>query len=332
MIKRTLYFVAISLILLSFVKERPLTAATKKDHGVADSVYLFAYFTGNGENGESIRFALSDDGYNYKALNYNEPVISSGAISSTGGLRDPHIIRGVDGKTFFMVATDMNTVKYGWNTPDSSMVLLKSKDLVHWQSSVVNIPKLFPAFAAVNRVWAPQTIYDKQKKQYMLYWSMRFGKGADKIYYAYATNDFKNIATEPKQLFFKPDSGACIDGDIVMKDGKYHLFFKTEGNGNGIRKAVSANLTSGYQLTGGVLNQTTEAVEGADVFKMINSDQWILMYDVYMKGKYQFCKSTDLEKFSVIDNEVSMDFHPRHGTVMHISAKEAKALRDHFAR
>jgi hypothetical protein len=31
--------------------------------------YLFVYFTGAGDNQESIRFALSNDGYNLNALN-----------------------------------------------------------------------------------------------------------------------------------------------------------------------------------------------------------------------------------------------------------------------
>ncbi|MHB9141975.1 MAG: hypothetical protein ACYC25_08890, partial [Paludibacter sp.] len=53
----------------------------KKDNYCA---YLFVYFTGNRKDEEQIRFALSDDGYNYKALNNNQPVISFKAISLTG--------------------------------------------------------------------------------------------------------------------------------------------------------------------------------------------------------------------------------------------------------
>ena len=58
--------------------------------------------------------------------------------------------------------------------------------------------------------------------------------------------------------------------------------------------------------------QTKDAVEGAGIFPLIGSDKYILMYDVYMKGKYQFTESADLEHFKVIDHAVSMDFHPRH--------------------
>ena len=61
------------------------------------SAYLFVYFTGNRMSEEAIRMAVSPDGYNYYALNGNQPVIDSREISSTGGVRDPHILRNRHG-------------------------------------------------------------------------------------------------------------------------------------------------------------------------------------------------------------------------------------------
>nr|WP_294928032.1 hypothetical protein [uncultured Flavobacterium sp.] len=76
------------------------------------SSYLFAYFTAsNNKDDEQIRFAVSDDGYNFKALNSNQPILSSEKITESGGVRDPHIMRANDGKTFYMVATDMVAAK-----------------------------------------------------------------------------------------------------------------------------------------------------------------------------------------------------------------------------
>ncbi|RWU04259.1 family 43 glycosylhydrolase [Pedobacter chitinilyticus] len=297
--------------------------AQKKKSG-GNSAYLFTYFTGNTANEEAIRFAISKDGYTYTALNGNEPVITSAKISSTGGVRDPHILRGADGKTFYLVVTDMVSAK-GWSS-NRAMVLLKSTDLINWSSSVVNIQKRFANQENLLRVWAPQTIYDPQAGKYMIYWSMKHGDDPDKIYYAYANKDFTDLESEPKQLFFSPSNGACIDGDIIYHKGKYHLFFKTEGQGNGIKQAVSDRLTEGYVQQDKYLQQTTDAVEGAAVFKLNNSDDYILMYDVYMKGKYQFTKSSDLENFKVVDEAVSMDFHPRHGTVLPINEKELQRL------
>ncbi|WP_240915219.1 family 43 glycosylhydrolase [Chitinophaga oryziterrae] len=299
--------------------------ASKKKPVKHYSAYLFAYFTGAGKDAESIRFAISNDGYNYKALNNNMPVINSAQISTTGGVRDPHILRGTDGKTFYMVATDLHVVKDGWG-PNQAMVLLKSKDLVNWNSHIVNIAERFPGLSDVSKVWAPQTIFDSQKKKYMIYWSMSFGKGPIKIYYAYANPDFTGLETTPKQLFFSPDSTTCLDADIIFKDGKYHLFMKATGKTPGIKEAVSDKLTEGYVLSDKRLEQTDEEVEGSGVFKLNNSDTWILMYDLFKKGKYQFTESKDLENFKVIDNEISMNFHPRHGTVIPITAKEAQVL------
>ncbi|MES2777235.1 MAG: family 43 glycosylhydrolase [Bacteroidota bacterium] len=300
-----------------------MAGASKKNQNKY-SAYLFVYFTGNDKKDEAICYALSRDGYRFKALNNGKPVISSAAISSTGGVRDPHILRGADGKTFYMVATDMVSA-LGWNS-NRAMVLLKSTDLVNWSSSIINIQKRFPDNDQLQRVWAPQTIYDSKAGKYMIYWSMKNGTDPDKIYYAYANAAFTDLETEPKQLFYSPTNGSCIDGDIVFKDGLYHLFFKTEGEGAGIKIAVSDKLTEGYQLRDVYVQQTKDPVEGAGVFKLNNGEGYILMYDVYTKGKYQFTKSSDLKNFTVVDNEVSMDFHPRHGTVMPLTAKEAAGL------
>jgi len=286
--------------------------------------YLFTYFTGNSGAEEAIRFAISKDGYNFRALNGNRPIISSSQISETGGVRDPHILRGADGKTFYMVVTDMVSAK-GWDS-NRAMVLLKSTDLINWTSSIVNIQKRFPGNEQLKRVWAPQTIYDQKAGKYMVYWSMKHGNDPDKIYYAYANADFTDLETAPKQLYFSPTNGACIDGEIILNNGKYHLFYKTEAEGAGIRLAISDQLTQGYVLQDGAVQQTKDAVEGAGVFKLNNGQGYILMYDRYMSGSYQFTKTTDFKKFTVIDNEVSMDFHPRHGTVMPITLSETERL------
>lgn len=316
---KKIIFSILSLIALS----KPAVAQT--DSRPKDEVaYLFAYFTGNNVEEEAVRFGVSLDGYHYYALNANKPVIDSKKISSTGGVRDPHIMRGPDG-VFRMVVTDMTSSK-GWDS-NRAMVLLKSPDLVNWTSAIVNIQKLYTGNEDLKRVWAPQTVYDKTANKYMVYFSMQHGNGPDIIYYAYANASFTGLESAPKVLF-KPKSGrACIDGDIVEKDGVYHLFYKTEGGTNGIKVATTKNLTSGnWTEKDEYLQQTTESVEGAGVFKLNNSDTFILMYDVYIKGKYQFTKSTDLEHFSLIDSEISMDFNPRHGTVMPITRTELERL------
>jgi len=289
------------------------------------TAYLFVYFTGNKIEEEAIHYAVSADGYHYYSLNGNKPVLDSKAISSTGGVRDPHILRGDDGKTFYMVLTDMTSSK-GWDS-NRAMVLLKSKDLIKWESSIVNIQTAFLCNENLKRVWAPQTIYDVNVGKYMIYFSMKHGDDPDKIYYAYANKAFTGLESAPKVLFVPKSGKACIDGDIIEKNGVYHLFYKTETENPGIKVATTTNLTSGKWIENDKnMQQTKESVEGSSIFKLNNSGDYILMYDLYHIGKYQFAKSSDLEHFIAIDNEISMDFKPRHGTILPITRSELKRL------
>jgi arabinoxylan arabinofuranohydrolase len=290
--------------------------------------YLFAYFIGNDRGEEAIRFAISEDGFSYRALNNNQPVLDNQIISTTGGVRDPHILRGNDGKTFYMVVTDLFVLEMGWK--NYAMVLMKSNDLINWESSVVNIPEAFPEkFGDVWRVWAPQTIYDEEAGKYMIYFSMKQNDDPDIIYYAYANLDFTALESEPKQLFFNPTNNSCIDADIIEKDNKFYLFHKSESGNPGIKLAISEKLTEGYEIIGNErVDKETSNVEGSGIFKLNNSDEWILMYDVYSLGRYQFTKSSDLKNFTVIDEIISMNFKPRHGTVLPITLVEMKRLMD----
>ena len=56
------------------------------------------------------------------------------------------------------------------------------------------------------------------------------------------------------------------------------------------------------------------------------------MYDVYMKGSHQFTETTDLKNFKVIDSEVKMNFHPRHGTIIPIPRHELLRITDEWGK
>lgn len=323
--KLKIVFLALALVFLALsgYSQEYKSGPEEKDY----VAYLFAYFKGNNIEEEAVCYAISNDGYNYLSLNNNNPVINSKQISSTGGVRDPHILRGEDGRTFYMVLTDMTSSK-GWES-NRAMILLKSTDLVNWTSSIINIQQKYTGQEGLKRVWAPQTIYDPAVRKYMVYWSMKHDDGVDIIYYAYANKDFTDLEGEPRILFSPQNKKSCIDGDIINKNGIFHLFYKTEGHGNGIRLAMTDSLASNKWIEQpGYKQQTSDAVEGSSVFKRINSDTYILMYDVYMKGKYQFCESKDLDVFKVIDHDISMNFHPRHGSIIPITRRELKVLTD----
>ena len=234
--------IKIKFILAAFMAVFTVTSASAaRDEMVA---YLFTYFNSNAPEDEQICYAISDDGYNYTPLNGGAPVIESDTIALTQCVRDPHILRCEDGKTFYMVATDMRS-SLGWAS-NRGMVMLKSTDLIHWQHSTVNFPTRYTkTWKNVIRVWAPETIYDHQAGKYMVFYSLRTSDpdSYDKIYYQYANKDFTDLEGEPKWLF---DAGnATIDGDIVWNkaDKMYHLFYKQES-----RPWLSVSPTSGRCL------------------------------------------------------------------------------------
>ncbi len=299
--------------------------------------YLFTYFTGNAPEKEQICYALSDDGYNWTPLNNGKPVIASDTIAITGCVRDPHILRCEDGKTFYMVVTDMKS-SLGWSS-NRGLILMKSTDLIHWEHSNIYFPTKFAKdWRYVQRVWAPETVYDKASGKYVVFYSLLSPTNKyDKIYFSYANEDFTDIS-EPRLLF--DDGKAAIDGDIVYndKDGLFHLFYKSEA-GSGIYQATTKSIlpadgsADGSQWTKlpDRVEQAKTAVEGVGVCKSIDGDSWIVMYDCYMKGYYQFCKSADLKTFSIVqDTKTEGVFTPRHGTMIPITQAEKDRLLKEF--
>ncbi len=300
--------------------------------------YLFVYFPSN--SNENLYYALSNDGYNFTPMNNGYPVVTADTIAIKKGVRDPHLLRGPDGM-FYMVNTDMRSAE-GWSS-NRGIVMMKSPDLIHWTHSTVHFPERFAGtnFANVTRVWAPETIWDEEAQKFMVYFSLLTNDRTipyDKDFYCYANADFTDLEGEP--TFFYDRGSATIDMDIVYNesDSLYHGFYKNEGEG-GICKVTARYLTarpgeapgSQWSVPTGTLQQTRENVEGAGVFKLINQDSWILMYDCYSNGHYQFCSSSDLENFTFVQNtQTSGIFTPRHGTVLPITEEETEALLKAF--
>ena len=313
----------------------PASASTPKNKYAG---YLFAYFEGTGEGKlqEHLRFAISKDAKDWYALNNNRPIVSSDTISTSGGIRDPHILRGADG-CYYIVATDMNTVKNGWKD-NPGIVMMRSTDLVHWSHSKIVLKEAYKNFADAYWVWAPQTIYDRKAKKYMVYFTLqRTGDGRKSLitYYAYANNNFTGFESEPKVLFSA--KYGSIDNDIIERNGVYHLFYKgniknAEGKEiqNGIQMATAKKLTGpwkeDFKFIDAYANQKT-GVEGSGVFPLNDGSGYVMMYDLYGSGRYEYQTSRDLKTFTQKPQSFRKDFFPRHGTVIPITANEMERLQ-----
>ena len=328
-----------SLLLAALAWGTPLQVSAAKKAATNNKFagYLFAYFEGSGNQQEHLRFAISEDAKNWYALNDNQPVIASDSISTSGGIRDPHILRGEDG-CYYIVATDMQTKKYGWKD-NPGIVLMKSKDLVNWTHSKIVLKEDYKEhFSDAYWVWAPQTIYDKKVKKYMIYFTLqRTGDGRKSMitYYAYANKDFTGFESEPKVLFKAKYN--CLDNDIIERNGVYHMFYKgniknAEGKEiqNGIQQATAKNLKGPWKEDFKFIDAYADSktgVEGSGVFKLNDKDEYILMYDLYGSGRYEYQTSKDLNTFSTKPESFRKDFFPRHGTVCSVTKDEMEKLQ-----
>ena len=328
-----------SLLLAALAWGTPLQVSAAKKAATNNKFagYLFAYFEGSGNQQEHLRFAISEDAKNWYALNDNQPVIASDSISTSGGIRDPHILRGEDG-CYYIVATDMNTVKNGWKD-NPGIVLMKSKDLVNWTHSKIVLKEDYKEhFSDAYWVWAPQTIYDKKAKKYMIYFTLqRTGDGRKSMitYYAYANKDFTGFESEPKVLFKAKYN--CLDNDIIERNGVYHMFYKgniknAEGKEiqNGIQQATAKKLKGPWKEDFKFIDAYADSktgVEGSGVFKLNDKNEYVLMYDLYGSGRYEYQTSMDLNTFSTKPESFRKDFFPRHGTVCSVTKDEMERLQ-----
>lgn len=117
-------------------------------------VYTFCYFKNNGQDG--LHLAYSNDGYTWKALFNDSPVLKP-AVSKDKLMRDPYIIKGGDGK-FHMVWT------VSWN--DRGIGYASSPDLVNWSKQEF-IPVMMHEDSARN-TWAPENNFRWQEELYDL--------------------------------------------------------------------------------------------------------------------------------------------------------------------
>ncbi len=293
-----------------------------------EGAYLFCYFVGNETEQQRIHLAVSTDGYNFDALNKNEPVI----IQEKGKkcVRDPYIFKGQN-NCYYIIGTDMNALE-GW-TSNHALVTWKSEDLVNWtDETIIDIRDLGGEFANTTRAWAPQAIWDADKEMYMVYWAhSTVENDIAGHYYAY-TKDFKTFETEPKPLYGR-EGIQCIDADIIYNenDGYYYLYFKHDEDQT-IAYVKSKSLTGPYDTEPVVCSLSEHGVEGSTMFNITGTDAWVMLMDEYGTGHFFAQMTRDFKTFKAVNpKSYKMDhLSPRHGSIVAISMEEYERLVDHY--
>ena len=321
-----------------------------------DYGYLYCHMNDNGRAWTA--YALSRDGLHYHDLLNGDSVFSDAEHARIeGATRDAYICRKHDGSGYLMACTDMNVARYRdlkkqaeWD--NYGIVLLVSDDLMHWQSksfdfrqgtaifSNPDAESVYRDWSSVNRVWAPQVVWDAsyewpdgRRGGYFVYFSMwnRSEEKYDRMYYSYADESFTQL-TQPRLLF---DWGyATIDADInwVEGDQRWHMMIKKEGGKPGLFTATAPELTGpwGEPVEDDYVNfEGKKKCEGVSAFQIAGRDDWMIGYIEYSSRprNYRLCTADKYMRNFRNPKNIEGVNHPQHGSFLRLTKEEYDRLQ-----
>jgi beta-xylosidase len=305
-------------------------------------MFVFSFFR---EMVPALHLAISDDLLVWKEITDEEPILES----NVGNLywRDPFIIQVEDG-SFHLLCTD------GWAS--ANIVHASSKDLLAW--SPQDVLPVMEDFPGAKNAWAPEACYDRQAKDYVIFWSSTvpdaFPDHANKPedyqnhrIYACRTADFKTYSKT--HIFFDPGFN-CIDASINFNNGKYLMAFKDErGNnkyfpGELARKHVlvawSGTLGGPWSIVeqpasrsshdDDTPNDVKTWAEGPCVFWDTRGKEWWIFYEYFRSQRYGAVRSKDGVRWTNVDAKLSFPTCVKHGTVFEVmDADVIRKLKAH---
>jgi beta-xylosidase len=283
--------------------------------------YLFAYFTGNGEDG--LHLASSSDGYKWNVLNDGKSFLKP-LVGESKLMRDPCILRGPDG-TFHMV----------WTTAWSGKTIgyASSKDLINWSEQVA-VPVMAHEPEVLN-CWAPEVVYDEKKREYVIFWASTIrGKFPETLgtaekennhrMYFTTTKEFKSFT--PTRLFYDPGF-VVIDATFLRADKRLYLIVKDETSKpvrKNLRIANAASIEGPF--TDIAPPFTRDWVEGPTAIRI--GKDYVVYFDCYRDHHYGAVRSRDMNTWEDITALISFPAGARHGTVLAVPEKVVARLRD----
>lgn len=306
--------------------------------------YLFVHFREKTTpDGEQVYFGLSKDGFHWEAVNEGRPVLW--AYYGDKGVRDFTIIRCQETGKFYIMATDLS-LAYGLRNQyhnswyeisvngSKCFSIWESDDLVNWsEQRLVKIGD-----ENFGCMWAPDLIYDKENKDYVLHWSSPhrdYQNGFKGIYYS-RTKDFQTF-TKPEVLYRKEDSGV-IDSAIYEEDGMYYLFVKSEDHPAKNMLLISKQVTGPYtkiEAFDECMAELDPHVYEAPTAVRLENGNWCLFLDYYgVRGAGQgyvpfICENIAKGKFVRSDASFSFPYGFKHGTILPITMEEYERIKQH---
>lgn len=290
-------------------------------------VYLFTYFTRNGQDG--LHLAWSEDGYRWRALREGRPFLPATVGRGEPLLRDPCVARGPEG-TYHVVWTT------GWN--ERGIGYAATRDFLTWSE-----PRELPVMAhepTARNCWAPEIVYDEARAEFLIFWATTIpGKfpetagtseaGYNHRIYATTTRDFTTFT--PTRLFHDPGF-SVIDATFLRADEAAWWIVKDETVAppkKHLRLAPVAGLQAARGPLGPPFTPPGVWVEGPTAVR-IGADT-LVYFDAYRDRRYGAMRSRDLEHWEDVSAWMEFPFEGtpdrmRHGTVLAVPRTLVTAL------
>jgi hypothetical protein len=292
----------------------PVPVQTAADAAPAPGSIVFAYFKEPGNQG--IYLALSRDGYTFTPLNDGQPWLKPSKPGEI--MRDVFITREPSGGGFRAVWT------WGWR--GSSLGTASSADLLNW-SEQVEVPIMKDA--QVRNVWAPETYWDVQTKDWLLLWSSApAGDDSGNRIWSSHTKDF--AAFSKPAVFYDPGF-VVIDQNMFrrhLNSKSDWLFVLKDQTQDPLRYQV--RWTAGPTVEGPwapLSGPITESwSEGPSVIQV--GDHWIVYYDHYRapRARYEGVETTDWIHWTSVNDKMHFPEYCKHGSFLRVSEAEAGRL------
>ena len=97
-------------------------------------------------------------------------------------------------------------------------------------------------------------------------------------------------------------------------------------------EVVADKITGPYrEFENNAVTCTDKHVEGNCMYNILGTNSFVMIMDLYVDGGYYMQQTEDMLHFKPVNpDDFSMDFHPRHGSMLHITDEEYNRLLQHF--
>lgn len=259
--------------------------------------YIFSTFAGDAPTAERLSIYTSEDGLAFTLFSNTD------YAGPTGVLRDPSIMRHVDGK--FYVAYTIQS----WTSSSTAFAIATSEDLIAWTF----LTSIDAGGSGVHDTWAPEWFVDSDGSIHLIVSIDTLGTDSDFRAYLFRATDATLTAwSPPVEMGIGPN---YIDTFIVKDGASYHAFAKNETT-KYIEHAVSSNLLGPWTWVGvGNWAGWGPGKEGPALVQLADG-RWRIFMDCYTGCGFLTSLATDLASWSpasVVPGDLSGKV--RHGTI-----------------